>query len=533
MYGRIFSVFKNKLHLINIPFVPDNLKPSLTFKTTFIHHDPWNKRDDLIEGNFTFLNQTEALNFPPNWETDTNIKLLWLFNLHYFNYLNLLSEKERIQICYDWIDKNGFGQGAGWHPYVISLRLISWCKNGFNDEKINKSIYLQAAYLYCNLEYYHPANHYLENARALIFAGSYFREQGEAQKWLKKGVDIYLKETSKQVLNDGGYFEKSIMYHAIMLEGYLDIINILPEQHVNYSFFKANAAKMLEFLMAATHPDGYISLFNDSTQEIAPSSKELIDYAKRLNLSTSELEKSSSHSNNQPITQIFPTSGYYIYKNNNVYLIIDGGSIGPDFIPAHAHADIFSYELSIGGVQFIVDSGVYEYNSSEMRKYVRSTKAHNTVSIDGIDQAECWGSFRVSRRYKPFDVLFQENNDAVFFEGKFGGYAELIGDNLVHHRKVEIDKGKSVISIEDNVKGNGEHLVESFIHLHPNVKVIEDEDNLILSRNGVEIILSILNSARSIENGWYCPEFGKKIENKVIRIYSNKVPGKLSYRLFV
>ena len=413
------------------------------------------------------------------------------------------------------------------------MRLISWCKNGFHDDKINKSIYLQAAYLYRNLEYYHPANHYLENARALIFSGLYFKEQGEAQKWLKKGVDIYLKETPKQVLNDGGYFEKSIMYHAIMLEGYLDIINILPEQHVNYSFFKANAAKMLEFLIAATHPDGYISLFNDSTQEIAPSSKKLINYAKRLNLSTLGLEKSSSHSNNQPITQTFPTSGYYIYKNNNVYLIIDGGSIGPDFIPAHAHADIFSYELSLGGVQFIVDSGVYEYDSGEMRKYVRSTKAHNTVTIDGEDQAECWGSFRVAKRYKPYDVTFNEDKATVLFEGKFNGYKSLIGDELIHHRKIEINKDKSIISIEDKVSGTGNHLVENFIHLHPDVEVVENEDDLILCRDGIEITFSNNDIPFSIESEWYCPEFGKKIENKVIRLYSSELPAVFRYSINV
>ena len=49
-------------------------------------------------------------------------------------------------------------------------------------------------------------------------------------------------------------------------------------------------------------------------------------------------------------------------------------------------------------------------------------------------------SFRVARRYKPYDVSFNELNDKVFFEGKFDGYSKLIGDNLIHHRKIEIEK---------------------------------------------------------------------------------------------
>ena len=177
------------------------------------------------------------------------------------------------------------------------------------------------------------------------------------------------------------------MYHSIMLEGYLDILNILPVQHINYNFFKETAEKMLNFLKAATHPDGNISLFNDSTQEIAPLTKKLNDYAKRLK------SFMNNHSIIQSCIHSYPDSGYYIYRDDNIYLIIDGGAIGPNNIPAHAHADIFSYELSINGIQFIVDSGVYEYKAGEMRNYVRSTKAHNTVSIDGKDQAECWGEF--------------------------------------------------------------------------------------------------------------------------------------------
>ena len=596
IYGRIFSYIKKNSGLIKLPAIPNVLKPSLTPKTNFIHHDPWNKKEDLVKGNFTFLNLTKNLGFPANWKV-SDADLLWQFNLHYFNYLPLLNVEEQIQICRNWVEQNNIGQSIPWHPYVISLRLISWCKIGFNDEKINKSIYKQAAYLYRNLEYYHPANHYLENARALIFAGLYFKDQGEAGKWLKKGLEIYFRETPKQVLKDGGYFERSTMYHAIMLEGYLDILNVLQVQHNNYNFFKDTASRMLDFLIAATHPDGRISLFNDSTQEIAPSTKELIYYAERLRIynsprqrsiqlnnviskepacpvGRSSTEKSPDLNENEISPGVYPVwgsrndnnildsinsapsqkskfkknievssfknTGFYIYRDDKFYLIIDGGSIGPDNIPAHAHADIFSYELSVKGVQFIVDSGVYEYNAGEMRSYVRSTKAHNTVSIDGKDQAECWESFRVARRYKPYDVSFKEADDKVLFEGKFDGYAKLIGDNLIHHRKIEIEKGTSAITVNDNITGSGNHNIESFIHLHPGVIISKVHDNIVLSREGVEIKFLIFNLSADrqdfefiIEDAWYCPEFGKKIPNKVIKIYSNQLPINITYKICV
>ncbi len=555
IYGRIFSIIKKKSNLIKLPNIPNKLKPSLIPKTNFIHHDPWNKKEELLKGNFDFLNYILKIGFPPKWKAE-DTSLLWQFNLHYFNYLFLLDKDEQINLCNNWIENNKVGKGIGWHPYVISLRLICWCKIGFEDENINKSIYQQAAFLYRNLEYYHPANHYLENVRALIFAGLYFKDQGESDKWLEKGLKIYLTETPKQVLNDGGYFERSIMYHAIILESYLDILNILPNHNDNYNLFVDTAIKMLDFLIAATHPDGRISLFNDSTQEIAPSTKELIYYAKRLmvNDKLSEFEFNSKfkiqnlpagrqgskfHSNSvvypiiQTSSQALNDSGYYVYRDDKFYLAIDGGAIGPDFIPAHAHADIFSYELSIKGVQFIVDSGVYEYSEGEMRSYVRSTKAHNTVSIDSRDQAECWGGFRVARRYKPYDVSFKDVDDKVFFEGKFGGYAKLIGDNLIHHRKIEIEKGTSTITVNDNITGSGNHNIESFIHLHPDVNIDRIDDNIMLSRNKVALQFKIQNSSFKIIDAWYCPEFGKKILNKVIKIYTNQLPSKLTYKFIL
>jgi len=537
IYGRIFSVFKKKSGLIKLPVIPDNLTPDLDKKTNFIYHEPWNKREELISGDFTFLNKTKSLGFPPRWNID-NSDLLWQFNLHYFNYLHLLNKEEQLEICYDWIDKNKLGKGTACHPYVISLRLISWCKIGFEDEKINKSIYLQASYLYRNLEYCHPANHYLENARALIFTGLYFSEQGESKKWLQKGLEIYLTETPKQILNDGGHFERSIMYHAIMLEGYLDIINILPSENKNFNLLLNNSTEMLAFLEALTHPDGKISLFNDSTQEIAPSTRELIEYAKKLNITT---DQSVSQSDNHPINQSkakpciksFNDSGYYVYKDEDIYIAIDGGAIGPNNIPAHTHADIFSYELSIKGVQFIVDSGVYEYADGEIRNYTRSTKAHNTVCIDNKDQAECWGSFRVARRYKPYDVSFIEKDGKVFFQGKFGGYSKLIGDDLVHHRKLEIGKNEAVINIEDEITGNGNHIAESFIHLHPEVKIEEIDNSLILTRDKVEVKFKIQNYKFEIIDSWYYPEFGKKTKNSVIKIISNQIPARIEYSLKV
>jgi uncharacterized heparinase superfamily protein len=515
IYGRIFSLIKKKTFSQKINFNQIPEYSPLSPKTEFLNHDPWNSRENLLKGEFTFLNNTQNLSFPPNW-LNPDQPLLWQFNLHYMNYLHLLHQDEKELIVNNWIDYNPKGISPAWHPYVISLRLISLLKETWHDQKIISSIALQAEYLYHNLEFYHPANHYLENARALIFAGQTFENSKYGIKWLKKGKEIYKKELPKQVLPDGCYFEKSPMYHNIILHGLLDLLNILNEEDEFYVFIKEYTEKMLQFANKLIFSNGNIPLFNDSTYEIAPKTTDINEYSVRINKS---LQK-----------YIIPEfqyswlsdSGYFIHKNNDLELIADFGCIGPDFIPAHAHADIFTYELYYKGLPFVVDTGVYEYQNGEMRDYSRSTKAHNTISIGGKDQAEMWGGFRVGERFQPENVSLNEENEIKRLSGEYKGWSKLIGDNLIHKRIIETSENS--LKIIDEVTGNGNHLIENFIHLHPDVEIKQENQKIELINKNVSIQLLIHNSNLpamaefQIQNSFFFTSFGQRIINKTIKI---------------
>ena len=226
----------------------------------------------------------------------------------------------------------------------------------------------------------------------------------------------------------------------------------------------------------------------------------------------------------------FENSGYYMYQDDDIYIIIDGGAIGPDYLPAHAHADIFSYELSIKDQKFITDSGVYEYTKGKIREQLRSTKSHNTVAIDNLDQVECWNSFRVARRYKPSNVVFFESENGVKFSGGYEGYAKLIGDKIYHERQITINKERKEIIVSENISGKNEHLAESFIHLAPNSKVIEIRDGYEIEFAGQKTSIKILNGKKRIENSTYYPQFGNKIDRlKIVISEYSVLPLKIQY----
>ena len=96
-----------------------------------------------------------------------------------------------------------------------------------------------------------------------------------------------------------------------------------------------------------------------------------------------------------------------------------------------AIADFFSFELSLRGTRVVVDSGVSTYETGPMREYCRSTRAHNTVEIEGQDLVELWGAFRVGRRCRPREVEWKELEDGLSFRGGTTAIDICRGDRLM------------------------------------------------------------------------------------------------------
>src|SRR6266576_9956 len=167
---------------------------------------------------FRFLNQEREIE---TWDEES-IPRLWLYNLHYFEYVDGALVRR-------WIAENPVGQGIGWDPYPTSLRITNWCKwilSGAHAEPdVINSIATQAAWLERRIERHLLANHLLANAKALLFAGSVL-ECPDADRWCRIGLQIYQEQLPKQILSDGAHVERSPMYHSIILEDLLDVCNL-------------------------------------------------------------------------------------------------------------------------------------------------------------------------------------------------------------------------------------------------------------------------------------------------------------------
>ena len=469
---------------------------------------------------FNFLSSEASID-EIGWNS-TRVPKLWLYNLHYLDCLNSIESpnyKWNVDLLDDWIKMNKPFNGVGWDPYPTSLRIVNiikWNLNGNPLEDNHKnSLEIQARYLFKKIEYHILGNHIFANAKALIFASFVF-EGNESRRWLKKGLVILNREIDEQILSDGGHFERSPMYHSIILE---DLLDILCLAELNQNFFSKNiidkikdtSSNMIKFLKDLTHPNGEISHFNDSAQNISSSLAEIIDYARSLDVTIENINASCNLYFNH-----YKNSGYVNIRSVDMNLILDCAKVGPDYLPGHAHADTLSFELSVFSERFIVNSGTSTYEENSRRHIERSTSSHSTVVINEENSSEVWKSFRVARRAYPYNFSYEHSSEYTEISCSHNGYKRLSG-SPVHERNWKV-KNNSII-VSDNVHGNFNKAVSRYI-LHPNVSIVTaafDKIHLRSSNNN-EVLFEVLNGECTIASVDYAEEFGNIINTKCICI---------------
>lgn len=491
------------------------------------------------EGGFCFLNVDAEASGAVDWSA-AGMGRLWRYNLHYFQYLlpqGALAPDVGLGLIRHWIACNPPGTADAWDPFPVSLRVVNWLKyltqleqlDSASFDEVIASAYQQVLWLEGRLERHLLANHFFKNLKALIFAGLFF-EGADADRWLATGERFLMRELSEQVLPDGGHFERSPMYHCMVLEDCLDLVNAMSEQSDPrcrrlVAALEPTCRRMAQYLAGMVHPDAEIALFNDSAFGIELPAEQLLDYAAGLLGQRAVAPASRFWS--------FPDTGYYVLApRGGDRMIVDCGNVGPDYQPGHAHCDTLSYELSLGGRRVIVDSGVHDYELGEMRRYVRSTAAHNTVRVDGVEQSEIWGAFRVGRRAKPLHADLEATGQGLRFSGAHEGYRRL---GVTHSREITWDP-EGTWTVRDQVTGSGQHRIESFVHLHPDFAVDPRGREIgIVERTSGEIVakISVLGSAEiGTDTGWYCPEFGKNLTQSVIIVRTEgRLPLELAYSI--
>ncbi len=340
---------------------------------------------------------------------------LWTYHLHYMEDLvrgDAADWRDRHGRLIDrWIEGNPPFGGDGWDPYPISLRVVFWIKwalaGGSLTAVMRDSLATQVIHLEATLEHHLAGNHLWANAKALALAGLFF-EGAEPDRWYRHGRELLERERPEQILADGGHFERSTSYHALITEDVLDLINIhrcfgRPLDRT----WEQTAHSMSRWLSVMTRTDGLLVAWNDGAASSLPTATQIHDYSLRLGLDA------PVHSGDAWLSD----TGYARLARAETTVWFDMAPIGPDYLPGHAHADTLNVEIEVKGQAFIVDTGASTYEVSRRREIERGTESHNCVMIDDLDSSEMWASFRVGRRARPVGVEVRQGHLAAGHTG--------------------------------------------------------------------------------------------------------------------
>ena len=449
------------------------------------------------------------------WELSRFHQVWWLGKAYWVTRNERYAEKFG-ELVEDWIEQNPLGGGPNWAVAMeAAIRACNWIAGYYlfcESKSLSphfwvrflKSLYAHGRFIENNLEYsWRNGNHLLSDIVGLSFLGNFFHQTNFGRRWLRWSVANLQEAMEEQVYPDGVDYEKSTSYHRLVLELFLDATILCMKNNIRFSDrYMEQLERMVEFIQHYTRPDGSIPLIGDGDDGRLfklSMSENINDHRHALSVGALLFDRRDFRAAAGEFSQDalwlfggegfekhqrlqgdslqlssrgFPNGGFYVLRSSHAHVFIDVGDLGMMGRGGHGHNDTLSFELWAHGAPLVVDSGTYAYTFDvKARTEFRSTRAHNTVVVDGREIAEFAGLWRVKKDTTDPKVLewnIGERHDLLVAEHH--GYQRL-ASGVVHRRRFELDKQEFEFAVTDEIIGTGSHEIYSFLHFAPGIRI--------------------------------------------------------------
>jgi hypothetical protein len=455
-----------------------------------------------------------------------------------------------------WQRENPYPRGINWASSLeIAFRSLSWLWVYFLlegtpamtpefREQWLRAMALSGRHIELYLStYFSPNTHLLGEAVALFFIGMLCPELRSSSRWKRRGWEIVLRESERQVRPDGFYFEQSTYYHVYALDfllhaGVLASLNDMPFPP-EYDRRLEHMLDALAVLCRAGTPtrwgdDDGGRVFDPRRNRAEHLSDPLGTGAVMFNrgdfkMLAGELREETLWllggkgvaefdriEAKQPrmSSLALPDTGLYVMSCNErkLQVVVDAGPQGA-LAGGHGHADALSLTLHADERELLGDPGTYEYVSAGTeRDQFRGTAAHNTLQLDGRNQSEPNGPFawKSLTRAKAENWISGQTFD--LFVGSHEGYS-LPDDPAIHRRWVFFRKPKFWL-VRDLMLGTGNHQLDLRWHLNPELSSSNTVEGQFIS-SGKSGGLSLFSPERqtwshTVERGPWSLAYGMK-----------------------
>lgn len=375
--------------------------------------------------------------------------------------------------------------------------------------------------------YSSAGNHTIAEACGLVYAGTLFPEFSDANHWKTVGMRLLEQEAARQIFSDGGNIEQALGYQVFIID-LLGLVQLLLEDRCEpIPAAISNAVRGGRM---------FLMTFGQNRKDIPSIGDQDGGYALSRHLEISW--KVDLNPRLKYIT--FSDSGYTVLYSHlpSIQFVFDHGPLGMTPCFAHGHADALSVVLNCCDREMLIDPGTFTYTGDTLwRTYFRGTRAHNTVTVDNLDQAVQETAFMWSEPFHSQVVFKEESSDSAFTILAFhNGYAKRVG--VTHWRAVLFNPPATWL-IWDRVTGYGVHHLELNWHLgtEPNAWA----DRYTLPGNGNSLCLAIEGGITTVHcgetdpvSGWRSRQYGMKEPISTIRtVFVGSLPHEFLTRIWV
>lgn len=475
--------------------------------------------------------------------------------------------EELFRQWHHWHGQNPYPIGINWASSLeVAFRSISWLwvyflladspvlPSGFRADWL-RSLAVSGRHIERYLStYFSPNTHLLGEAVALFFIGTLCPEIPASSNWQQKGWKIVQQEAARQVRPDGLHFEQAIYYHVYALDFFLhtSVLASLNEIKVPLEYVRT-IERMLDAL-AMLVSGGTVPRFGDDDggRLFDPARNEAVHVLDPLATGAvlfsrgdfksiaggppeetlwllgepglDEFETLSSIPFKAE-SRSLPESGHYVMTSDDParQLVIDAGPQGVDSA-GHGHADALSVTASCAGRSLLIDPGTFEYAGDQAwRDRFRGTGSHNTLMIAGLDQVECRGPFGWQRLPNVEAEGWIVGKSFDLFVGSHDGYTRL--PNPVVHRRFVFSLKSGFWLIRDLMSGSGEHPLDLFWHLAPELRLdpIHTDYFAHEAGGGIQIVTVQGNDwVRTIERQPHSPVYGSRETHTAVHFATRK-----------
>lgn len=288
--------------------------------------------------------------------------------------------------------------------------------------------------------HYKTANWLIMEMTGLAMIGILFPFFVDAEEWKTFAFRTLEEELSKQVYPDGFQYELSPGYHQVLLKDYYRLAKISEAygEPVSERLIRG-LERAFEVNVKLMMPDGRLPNLNDgSWAPAAPLMEPGVDlFPHRQDFRRVYTEGKEGEPPKETFIA-FPYAGYFVMRSgwgrDDIWALFDAGPFGR----GHQHEDKLNFLLFAYGRRLLTEGGIYAYDNSEMRKYVLSTRSHNTARVDGCDQNRRlhyrWADEEIAKKT---DASWHSDNAIDWIEGVYDeGYGPNADLRVTHRRQV-------------------------------------------------------------------------------------------------